>query len=78
MFKQIFDKEYTEEEDEQQFMIRIDNLLGRFDRIKEIYSNEPRIPEIFFEHLQQQIRRLKDAKKKFGRDNVSPKVFENQ
>ena len=76
LFKQIFDKEYTKEEYEEQFMIRIDNLLARFDRIKEIYENEPRIPEIFFEHLQQQIRRLKDAKKKFGRENVSPEVFE--
>jgi len=78
LFKQIFDKEYTKEDYEKQFTIRIKNLLARFDRIKEIYQKEPGIPSIFVEHMNQQVKRLEKAKEKFGKENISPFEFENQ
>jgi phosphoenolpyruvate carboxykinase (GTP) len=78
LFKQVFDKEYTKEEYEQQFSIRITKLLARFDRIKEIYSKEPGIPEIFVDHMKQQVKRFEEAKEKFGKDIISPFEFENQ
>jgi phosphoenolpyruvate carboxykinase (GTP) len=78
LFKQIFKKDYTKEEYEQQFSIRITKLLERFDRIKEIYSKEPGIPEIFVDHMNQQVKRLKEAKEKFGKEEISPFEFEGQ
>ena len=47
LFKQIFDKEYTREEYEEQFSIRIIKLLERLDRIEAI-TKDPRYILFFF------------------------------
>jgi phosphoenolpyruvate carboxykinase (GTP) len=76
LFKEIFDKEYTKEDYEKQFSVRISKLLERLDRIETVYKEEDDIPEIFHKHLEQQRERLKEAQKKFGKDTISPFEFE--
>lgn len=78
LFIQIFDKEYSKKDYEKQFSIRIKNLLERFERISEIYKNEPCIPPIFLDHMNQQVERLKEAKDKFKKETINPFEFENQ
>ncbi len=75
LFKAIFDKEYTKEEYEYQFSIRIPGLLEKLERVEEIYKSEDGLPEVFSTHMQQQKQRLKDAKEKYGKDAISPFEF---
>jgi len=75
LFKQIFDREYTNENYEKQFSVRITKWLSKMDRIEEIYGAEEEIPQIFHDHLEQQRTRLNEAKEKFGKDVVSPFDF---
>lgn len=72
LFKQVFDKNYTQAEYERQFSIRITNYLDKMDRIEEIYRAEEEIPEFFHKHLEQQRTRLNNLREKFGKDIVSP------
>ncbi len=76
LFKQIFDKDYTKEDYEKQFSVRVDKWLAKMDRIEEIYKAEEEIPKVFHDHLEQQRTRLKEAKEKFGKDDISPFDFE--
>jgi phosphoenolpyruvate carboxykinase (GTP) len=76
LFRQVFNKEYTKEDYERQFSIRINKLLEKLERIEKIFSEEEDIPETFYLHLNQEKQRLIDAKEKFGKDVVSPFEFE--
>ena len=76
LFKQAFGKEYTKEEYTEQFTIRADRYLKKFDRIEAIYREETDVPGVFFKHVQEQRERLKHAQKKFGKENISPFDFE--
>jgi len=75
LFKQIFDRDYTKEEYEEQFSIRIKKFLDKYDRVEEIYAAEEAIPEIFHKHIEQARTRLKQAKEKFQKDVISPFEF---
>jgi|TARA_B100001964_G_C14249320_1_gene609065 phosphoenolpyruvate carboxykinase (GTP) len=72
LFSKVFGKDYSKEEYEKQFSIRILKLLERLDRIESIYKEEENIPEMFHKHLEQQRERLKKAQEKFGKDVISP------
>jgi phosphoenolpyruvate carboxykinase (GTP) len=74
LFKQVFDRDYTEEEYIKQFSLRITNLLDKLDRINEIFK-EHEVPKEFLEHITQQKDRLNEAKEKFGTDIISPFEF---
>jgi phosphoenolpyruvate carboxykinase (GTP) len=76
LFQQIFDKDYSKEEYESQFSIRIKNILERLDRVEKIFKEEQGIPELFYKHLEQQRQRLLDAQKKYNKDILSPSDFE--
>lgn len=76
LFKQVFDKEYTKEDYDKQFSIKIQNLLKGLDRIEAIYNEEENVPEVFHKHMEQQRERLNKAKEKFGKDVISPDEFE--
>jgi len=76
LFRNIFNKDYKKEEYEEQFSIKAQKLVERFERVKEIYKGEPGIPKIFIDHMAQQIKRLKEAKEKFGKEDISPFEFE--
>ncbi len=75
LFIDVFQKEYTKEQYEQQFTIKIPKLLSKLDRIEEIYKEEE-VPEKFQKHIQQQRERLIEAKRKFDEDEISPQRFE--
>jgi len=75
LFKEAFGRDYTKEEYEYSFSIRVSNLLKKLDRIENIYRSEEDIPEVFHVHTEQQRQRLNDAKEKFGKDIISPFDF---
>jgi len=76
LFKQVFDKEYTKEDYEKQFSIRITKLLKKIGRMEAVFGAEEEIPQEFLDHLNQEKKRLEEAKSKFGKDVVSPSEFE--
>ncbi|MFH1642395.1 MAG: phosphoenolpyruvate carboxykinase (GTP) [Nanoarchaeota archaeon] len=76
LFRQIFDKEYTKEEYEKQFSIRLEKFLQKINRMEETYLGHKELPELFLQHLQQEKQRLTEAKDKYKKDVVSPFDFE--
>ena len=76
LFKQVFGKDYAKEEYVEQFSIRIDKYIKKFDRIEAIYKKESEVPDVFFKHAQEQKERLKQAQENFGKDEISPFDFE--
>jgi len=77
LFKEVLDRDYTKEKYVEQFTIRIPENLAKIERIKEIYKTKVRdTPQIVFEMLEEQKRRLNGARKKYG-DYVAPDKFSN-
>ncbi len=76
LFQEIFKKDYTREEYEKQFTIRIGKLLEKFQRIEKIYSEEEGMPEEFKRELESQKERLEQARKEYEEDEVPPSGFE--
>jgi phosphoenolpyruvate carboxykinase (GTP) len=72
LFKQIFSRDYTKEEYEKEFSLKIHHQLDKLDRIEAIFKQEDDIPHEFYSHLNQQRERLKKAKEKYGKDVISP------
>jgi phosphoenolpyruvate carboxykinase (GTP) len=72
LFKQVFDKEYTKEDYEKQFSIRVTKILEKLNRMQIIFDAEEDIPDVFFDHLNQERKRLQEAKEKYGKDIISP------
>jgi len=72
LFKIALCKDYSKEDYTKQFSLRISKQLAKLDRIEAIYRNEEHIPGVFYEHVKQQRQRLLDAKRKYGKDVVTP------
>ncbi len=67
LFKKVLNKDYTEEEYEKQFSVRIPASLEKIERIKEIYTTKvPDTPKILFDILEEQEQRLKAARAVHG------------
>jgi phosphoenolpyruvate carboxykinase (GTP) len=76
LFKEHLNKEYSEEQYEQQFMIRVPELLAKIDRIEQEYNERVSdAPEILYSLLSEQRERLLEAKQAHG-ECISPSVFE--
>ncbi len=72
LFREVLDRDYTEEQYVEQFTQRIVENLAKLDRIEDIYRTKvPDAPEILFKTLDEQRQRLKDSRGKHG-DYVSP------
>ena len=71
IFIEALGLEYTEEQYKEQFAVRIAQLLDKLDRIEEIYRKEWGIPEIIFNTLDGQRKRLEEARSEFG-DFITP------
>jgi len=72
LFKEVFSKDYTQEDFDEQFVIRIPENLGKIDRIRRIYETQVSdTPKIVFEVLDEQRQRLNRAREKYG-DYISP------
>ena len=71
LFREVFNREYSREDYEKQFTIRVPELLSKIERIRKIYSQMDSIPEELFAQLDAEEKRLKDAREKHG-DYISP------
>lgn len=75
LFKEVLDKDYSEEEYKKQFMVRVPESLAKIDRIKEVYETRVKdTPKILFDVLEEQRKRLLEAQKKHG-DYIAPDKF---
>jgi len=75
LFQSVFEREYTAEEYEEQFSIRIDKFLEKIDRMEKIYAEEQEVPEAFSAYLQSLKKRLEDSRSTHGSGVVSPTAF---
>ncbi len=71
LFKEHMDKNYSKAEYEEQFKIRVPELLAKIERITEVYKSEQEVPEVLFETLVAQKERLEALKTEKG-EYVSP------
>jgi phosphoenolpyruvate carboxykinase (GTP) len=72
LFKQVLNKDYSEEEYRKQFTVRVPESLAKIDRIKEVYETKVAdTPKVLFEVLEAQRKRLLEAQKKHG-DYITP------
>lgn len=76
LFKEILNQAYSVSSYEEQFKLRVPELLSKIDRIEKIYRDTvPDAPDVLFEYLNDQRERLKATQKQFG-DYINPTVFE--
>jgi len=78
LFKETLGKDYSEEDYNKQFTIRIPESLAKIDRITKIYKTRVTdTPQILFKVLEEQRQRLIKAKEKYG-DYIKPVTLANQ
>ena len=78
LFKEVLDKNYSEEDYIKQFTLRIPENLAKIERIVEIYKTKvPDAPDILFEVLEEEEKRLEAARAEHG-DYIAPTVFEKE
>ncbi|NLW55062.1 MAG: phosphoenolpyruvate carboxykinase (GTP) [Firmicutes bacterium] len=73
LFKEHLNYDYTEEEYIEQFSIRITKYLEKMDRMTEAFSHI-KLPEAFAAEMENQIKRLQEAKATYG-DVATPDKF---
>ncbi|MBW1947692.1 MAG: phosphoenolpyruvate carboxykinase (GTP) [Deltaproteobacteria bacterium] len=72
LFKEVLNKDYTVEDYSTQFMIRVPESLAKIDRVKNIYQTRvPDTPGKVFDVLEEQRKRLNQAREKYG-DYIPP------
>ena len=76
LFKQVFKKDYAEEEYIRQFSIRVTNYLAKIGRMEDLYRDEKGIPKEFWEVLNTQKRELQELKLRTGKDALPPIFFQ--
>ncbi|MBU4311877.1 MAG: phosphoenolpyruvate carboxykinase (GTP) [Candidatus Omnitrophica bacterium] len=75
LFKTVLNKEYTKEEYNEQFKIRIPESIAKIERIKKIYHTKVfDTPHILMKTLDDQKKRLEDCRKRHG-DYPLPNTF---
>jgi phosphoenolpyruvate carboxykinase (GTP) len=75
LFRQVFDREYSEEDYDLQFSIRVDNYLEKTARIEEIFRNEPDMPPKFWEVHNRVRDELEAIKTETGKSVLKPSQF---
>jgi phosphoenolpyruvate carboxykinase (GTP) len=78
LFRQVFDKEYTRADYDQQFSVRVDKYLEKIARMEEIYKPEPKMPVEFWEVLNKQKEELEALKEETGESTLPPDHFLNK
>lgn len=67
LFKEVLKKDYSKEDYNKQFMVRIPEHLAKIERIVNVYKTRVlNPPQILFDVLEEQKRRLLDYKEKYG------------
>ncbi|TFF95434.1 phosphoenolpyruvate carboxykinase (GTP) [Candidatus Thorarchaeota archaeon] len=76
LFREVLEKEYTQEQYQNQFQIRVPELLDKIERISTKYREDvEEVPQQLFDILDEQRERLLIAQQKHG-DYINPRVFE--
>lgn len=76
LFKEVLDKDFTVEDYNEQFKIRVKENLAKIDRIEEIYRTQVMdAPQILFDVLEDQRKRLLKAQEKYG-NYIKPEELE--
>jgi phosphoenolpyruvate carboxykinase (GTP) len=76
LFKEVLDKEYSQEDYVKQFTIRVPENLAKLDRVAKFHKETVmEAPQALFDVPAQQRERLLEAQKKFG-DYISPLELE--
>jgi phosphoenolpyruvate carboxykinase (GTP) len=78
LFKEVFDREYTRKEYEQQFSIRLDKYLEKHVRMDTLYSSEPNMPKEFWDEHRRVKEELEKAKTDSGRSVLLPRYFSSK
>jgi len=76
LYKEIFNREITEEFFNKLFSIRVTKYLDKMDRIEKIYRAEEMVPEKLFQILGNIRNELNRAKSEHGMDEIPPSKFE--
>ncbi len=77
LFSEVLDKEYSVEDYERQFSIRISENLAKIERVQDFYRKSVTdAPGRLFDELASQRDRLEQARAKYG-DYVSPMVLDD-
>ncbi len=71
LFREVLDKDYSEEDYRKQFTIRVKENLAKMDRAIASYRKEAEVGEEVFGNLEAQRDRLLEAQKEFG-DYIAP------
>ena len=72
LFKDVLNKDYTEEDYKKQFTVRVPESLAKIDRITEVYKTKVTdTPKILFDVLEEQRKRLLEVQKEHG-DYITP------
>ena len=58
LFKQVLDQDYTEAQYKEMFTLRVQGNIEKIDRISEIYKKVPNAPQVIFDTLAEQKKRL--------------------
>ncbi|MHA1770449.1 MAG: phosphoenolpyruvate carboxykinase (GTP) [Candidatus Thorarchaeota archaeon] len=75
LFREVLDCEYTWENYMEQFTIRIEKLIPKYERILKIYREEAEeTPQHLLDILDDQLHYLKETRKRYG-DRVTPDQF---
>ena len=75
LFKEIFDREYTMREYEEQFSIRVDKYLAKQNRMEALYGDEEGIPKAFWQVHEDIKKELVALKEKTGESVLTPSFF---
>jgi len=75
LFKDTFDVNYDKARYEAEFSIRVTKFLEKIERIEKIFRGERNVPDLFFENLEQQRKRLVEAEQAYGTNVISPFSF---
>ena len=75
LFKEVLDKDFTQDDYNNFFRIRVKENIAKIDRILKIYKTQVTdSPSKLFDMLNEQKKRLTDAQKKYG-DYIEPEKF---
>jgi phosphoenolpyruvate carboxykinase (GTP) len=75
LFKLELDKDYSQEDYTAQFKLKIKKLLGKLDRMEEMYKVAKDIPKFFWEVHSKQRSELNKLLIKYGKDDILPSDF---
>ena len=71
LFKEVLNKEYTEQDYQEQFTVRIPELMAKLDRMKDIYATVEDTPQAMLDEMAAQRKRLEALRANKG-DYISP------